>query len=95
MNHKNNQKLLKKLERVTKGGANHWRACILFTLEKNSGLSVEGITREVGGNFVTVSAHLQSLVRSGLVSKKYKGKVVQNFLTRNGSFILTFYRMLE
>ena len=62
------------LERYFKGAANHWRIDILLFVFKNSGASVEDIAEKLQGNFKTISQHPRSLVQSGLLNKKYKGR---------------------
>ena len=61
----------KQLERYFKGAANHWRIAILLAVEKNDGITVEGITNMLKGNFKTVSQHTRSLVQAGLLNKNY------------------------
>jgi DNA-binding transcriptional ArsR family regulator len=69
----------KQLERYFKGAANHWRISILLLVDKNSGLSVEEITEILDGNFKNISKHTRTLVRAGLLNKKYQGRNVINF----------------
>lgn len=82
----------KQLERYFKGAANHWRIAILLTVEKNEGISVEGITEKLQARFKTVAQHAQGLVRAGLLNKKYKGRQVTHFLSPYGRSFLKFMR---
>ena len=80
------------LERYFKGAANHWRIAILRTVEKNEGISVEGITEELGAHFKTIAQHAQALVRAGLLNKKYQGRRVVHSLSPYGRAFLTFMK---
>ena len=82
----------KQLERYFKGAANHWRIAILVVVQKYEGISVEGIAREVGGNFKTISQHTKSLVQAGLLNKKYRGKRVGHSLSPYGKSFLAFMK---
>ena len=85
----------KKVEKIVKGIANHWRIRILELLNKSSDLSVDQITENLNANFATISVHLQKMVGAGLVVKKYRGRFVLHSLTSRGKNILTFCRMLK
>jgi DNA-binding MarR family transcriptional regulator len=84
----------KQLERYFKGASNHRRIAILLTVEKNDGITVEGITEELEANFKTTSQHTRSLVQAGLLNKKYQGRQVAHSLSPYGKafarFIKTF-----
>jgi DNA-binding transcriptional ArsR family regulator len=85
----------KKVEKIVKGFANHWRIQILELLANNSHLSVDQITQNLGGNFMTISVHIKKLSDAGLVDKQYKGRFVLHNLTKRGRDILTFCKMLK
>ncbi len=89
-----NKKESKRIERYTKGVANHWRILILDLIAKNPELSVEQITELVRGNRKTISVHLQKLVAAGLVDKKYRGRFVEHTISHYGQrfnrFLLTY-----
>ena len=85
----------KKVEKIVKGFANHWRIRILALLNKNPDLSVDQITENLDANFITISVHLKRLHDVGLITKKYKGRFVLHSLTRRGREILIFCRMLK
>ena len=82
----------KQLERYFKGAANHWRIAILITVQKNEGITVDGIARKVAGNFKTISQHTKSLVQAGLLNKKYHGQKVLHSLSPYGRSFLTFMK---
>jgi len=85
-------KTSKQLERYFKGAANHRRIAILRTVEKNDGITVEGITSVLGANFKTVSQHTRSLVHAGLLNKKYQGRKVVHSPSPYGKSFLKFMR---
>jgi len=85
----------RKTERIVKGAANHRRLEILDLLKKKPELSVEEIASTLKINFKTASEHIRRLALSGLVVKRYDARNVRHKLTRCGSDILTFLRMLE
>jgi predicted transcriptional regulator len=82
----------KQLERYFKGAANHWRIAILVTVEKNEGITVEGLAGTLGANFKTISQHTRSLVQAGLLNKKYRGRRVAHSLSPYGKSFLRFMR---
>ncbi len=82
----------KQLERYFKGAANHWRIAILRVVEKNEGVSVEGITETLQAHFKTIAQHAQALVRAGLLNKKYQGRRVVHSLSPYGRSFLKFMR---
>ncbi|MFH0712589.1 MAG: helix-turn-helix transcriptional regulator [Candidatus Jorgensenbacteria bacterium] len=85
-------KTSKQLERYFKGAANHWRISILFVVEKNPGIAVEGITEELGGDFKNISQHTRRLVQAGLLNKKYLGRQVTHTLSPYGESFLRFMK---
>jgi len=80
----------KQLERYFKGAANHWRIAIVFTVERNDGITVQGIADELKANFKTISQHTRSLVHAGLLNKKYLGRQVTHSLSPYGKSFLKF-----
>ncbi|WKZ26623.1 MAG: helix-turn-helix transcriptional regulator [Candidatus Paceibacterota bacterium] len=88
-------KTAKQLERYFKGSANHWRIAILLLVEKNDGITVEGITKSFDkSDFKNISQHTHRLVQAGLLNKKYQGRQVIHRLSPYGlafvKFIKTF-----
>ena len=85
----------KQLERYFKGEANHWRISILLLVDKNPGLSAEEITELLNGNFKNISQYTRTLVRAGLLNKKYKGRNVIHFLSPYGKKFIDFIKNFE
>jgi len=85
-------KTSKQLERYFKGAANHWRIAILATVDKNDGIALEEIADKLQANFKTISQHTHSLVRAGLLNKKYKGRQVTHTLSPYGKSFLSFMK---
>ncbi|QQG42979.1 MAG: winged helix-turn-helix transcriptional regulator [Candidatus Giovannonibacteria bacterium] len=85
-------KTSRQLERYFKGAANHRRIDILFTVEKNDGITVEEIADALEANFKTISQHTKSLVQAGLLNKKYRGRQVAHSLSPYGKFFLKFMK---
>jgi DNA-binding MarR family transcriptional regulator len=85
-------KTAKQLERYFKGAANHRRIDILFVVEKNDGISVEEIADLLQTNFKTISQHTHSLVRAGLLNKKYAGRQVVHSLSPYGKSFAKFMK---
>ena len=86
------RKTAKQLERYFKGAANHRRIDILLLVEKNDGLSVEEISDMLEANFKTISQHTHSLVRAGLLNKKYIGRKVAHSLSPYGKSFTKFMK---
>jgi len=82
----------KQLERYFKGAANHWRIAILREVEKNEGITVDGIAEVLGGNFKTISQHTRSLVQAGLLNKQYRGRQVMHSLSPYGKSFIRFMK---
>ncbi|KKR09901.1 MAG: hypothetical protein UT37_C0008G0003 [Parcubacteria group bacterium GW2011_GWA2_39_18] len=82
----------KQLERYFKGAANHWRIAILAVVEKNNEIVLEEIAEKLHANFKTVSQHTHSLVRAGLLNKKYKGRQVAHMLSPYGKLFISFIK---
>jgi predicted transcriptional regulator len=79
----------KRLEKILKGSANHWRLRILFLLNKQPDLSLFSISDELGGNFKTISEHTRKLFSSGLIEKRCKGRVVLHSVSSLGKVFLS------
>jgi len=74
----------RKLERVFKGAANHWRIEILFLIKKNPEITMFEIARLLHGNNKTISEHTKKLVTAGLIRKQYLGREVTHILSPYG-----------
>lgn len=85
----------RKMEKIAKGFANHWRVDILVLLDKRPNLSLFNITTELNANFKTISEHLRRLTGAGLVAKRNRGAWVEHSLTDLGRKTLKFLRTLE
>mgnify|MGYP001582864233 CR=1 FL=1 len=83
-------KTSKQLERYFTGAANHTRIAIIRVVAKKEGISVFGITSELGANFKTISQHTKALVQAGLLNKKYRGREVTHELSPYGKAFLKF-----
>lgn len=86
-------KTAKQLERYFKGAANHRRIDILLVVEKDDGITVNEISEKLSVNFKTISQHTQSLVRAGLLSKRYKSQQVMHSLSPYGKSFLKFMKL--
>jgi len=82
----------RKLERVFKGTANHWRIEILLLIKKNPEISMFEIARLLHGNNKTISEHTKKLVTAGLVKKHYIGRLVAHSLSPYGEKIISILK---
>jgi len=85
-------KQAKKVERVFKGVANHWRVRILKLIDKNEGINLEKIAENLKGNMKTISEHTKKLQRAGLVNKKYSGRSVVHETSPYGKRVIKFIK---
>ena len=56
------------------------------------GITLEEITKKVGGNVKTISEHTRKLVQAGLLNKKYFGHSVAHKLSPYGE---KFYKFIK
>jgi len=82
------EKEIRRLERVFKGAANHWRIKILFLIKDNPGIILEGIVEKLKSNYQTTAEHVRRLKTAGLITKKYRGRAVEHNLSPYGIKIL-------
>lgn len=82
----------KQFERYFKGVSNYRRIEIIFIISKQQGITLDGITKILGGSFKTISEHTKKLVQSGLVNKKYYGRQVEHELSPYGIKFLEFMK---
>ncbi len=82
----------RQLERYFKGAANHWRIAILFAVEDDDGISVDGLAKKLGGDFKNISQHTCRLLHAGLLNKKYRGREVIHNLSPYGKSFLRFMK---
>ena len=85
-------KTSKQMERHFKGVANHRRLDILLLVNRNPGITLDGIAKKLDCNFKTISGHTSKLVQSGLVDKKYYGRAILHTLSPYGKKFLSFIR---
>lgn len=85
----------RELERIVKGFANHRRLQILVLLQKEPELSVQEIAENLKSQMKNISAHINKMAVAGLLMKRSDSKSVRHKLTKRGSIILKFVRMLE
>ena len=83
------------MERHFKGAANHYRLDILLLINKEKGITVEGIADRLKANFKTVSQHTRYLAQAGLIQKKYKGRAVEHVLSPYGSVFAEFIKNFQ
>lgn len=79
-----NQIKIRRMERIFKGGANHYRIKLLLLIEKNPGITLSSLVENLKADFKVIAQHLQKLSVYGLVYKKYQGKNVVHTLTPYG-----------
>ena len=82
----------KKLERIFKGVANHRRIEIIKLVEKEPGITLFAIARNLQCNFKTISEHTRRLVAAGLVYKQYRGNSVEHYLSPYGAKVIEFMK---
>ena len=87
-------KNLKQLEKHIKGLANHRRLDILLLVQKNQGITLDGIAEKMDCHFSTISVHTHKLVHAGLLDKKYVGRAVSHTLSPYGKKFLSFLKTL-
>ena len=85
-------KTSKQLERHFKGLANHRRLDILILIGKSPGITVDGISEKLNGNFKTIADHTQKLFQCGLVDKKYYGRAISHTVSPYGKKFLSFIK---
>jgi len=84
-----------RIEKLTKGLANHRRIEILDTIYGKPELSVLEISQKLKVNFKTISEHIRRLNIAGLVYKNSDGTSIRHILSPRGKTILKFLRTLE
>jgi len=80
----------KLLERYFKGAANHRRLDILFSIDRQNGMTLDQIARALDGNIKTISEHTRRLVQAGLLNKQYHGREVRHSLSPYGERFVRF-----
>lgn len=85
----------KKLERITKGFANHRRLQILELLNKETELSVLEISKRLNIGYENASDHIRKMAIAGLILKRSDGLSVRHKLTSRALTILGFCKKLQ
>jgi len=85
----------RKLERIVKGFANHWRIRIMDLLKQKPELSVAEISEILKGDFKNISQHISKISIAGLVMKRYEGNLVRHKLSKTGEEVLKFVKLLK
>jgi predicted ArsR family transcriptional regulator len=84
-----------RLQKIVRGFSNHRRIEIMDLLDAETDLSLGKISEKLHINFKTASEHVRRLVLAKLVTKRYHGATVLHALTKRGTVILKFLRILE
>ncbi len=87
-----NYRKIKKFEKIFKGVGNHWRVRILLIINDKDKINLEEIVKNVKGNYQTISEHVRTLEKNGLIYKKYKGKHIQHSISPYGNKIIKFIK---
>jgi len=88
-------KTSKQLERHFKGIANHRRLDILFLVRNSEGITLTAIAEKLDCNFRTISEHTRRLVQAGLLNKRYRGRIVEHFLSPYGHKLMKFIETFQ
>lgn len=89
------EKIIKRGERVFKGGANKNRLRILDYVRRENETSVWAISQKLNLDFRNTSQHLARLEKAGLVKKHHLGRAVYHDLTPYGEKIMEFIEKLK
>ncbi len=95
MEHKQEKKNYRTLERLVRGFSNHRRIQILEVLKKAPEQSVDDIAKLLGINYKTAADHLRRLAIAGLVLKKSDSVSIRHKITSRAEYVLKFLRTLE
>ena len=85
---KRNFSKIKRVERIFRGVANHWRVSILLYIKDNPKADLNNISDNLKCNIKTASEHLRRLKHAGLINKKYLKNHVQHTLSPYGEKII-------
>jgi len=83
------------MERHLKGIANHYRIQILFIIDSQKNITLEGIVERLRANEKTIGEHTRRLYLAGLVTKNYKGKYVEHSLSPYGKTFVDFLKSFQ
>ena len=83
------------IQTILKGGANYFRAHIMYTLLDQPGLTLDQLNEIVGGEFKNISFHTRKLHGFGLLYKKSVDPYVQHYLSNEGKLLAQFIKKLR
>lgn len=83
------------MERHIKGISNHYRIEILFLIEKNKDINLDGIIEQLKANEKTIGEHTRRLYQAGLINKRYKGNHVLHTLSPYGRRFVSFLKTVK
>lgn len=86
------EKIVRRIERIFKGVANHNRVRILDFIACENETSLWQISQGLDIEFRNVSQHTAKLEKAGLIEKQYIGRTVMHFLTPYGHQIYKFLK---
>ena len=86
------RKTPRQMERHLKGVANHRRIEILFIIDNEDGITLDGICETLDGNIKTISEHTKKLAQAGLINKARQGREVGHSLSPYGKRFLQFIK---
>lgn len=86
------EKIVRRIERVFKGAANHNRVKILDFIATQNETTLWQISQGLRLKFRNVSQHTERLVKAGLIKKQYAGRQVLHFLTPYGQKVYEFMK---
>lgn len=89
------EKIVRRIERVFKGVANHNRVRILDFIAKANETTLWQISEGLNISFRNASQHTTKLQKSGLIEKQYVGRSVMHFLTPYGQKVYEFINTLK
>lgn len=92
---KMDQKIVKRLERVFKGVANHNRVRILEFIATENNTTLWQISQHLAIDIANASQHTLRLEKAGLVEKQSVGRSVMHFLTPYGQKVYEFFKIIS
>lgn len=88
-------KSAKQMERHLKGVANHYRIEILFLIDRDKELTLEGIVEKLKANEKTIGEHTRRLFLAGLINKEHRGNYVMHSLSPYGKTFVAFLKSFQ
>ncbi len=87
-----NKRNIKKIEKVFKGGANHYRIELLVLIDKNPDITLSSLVDIMDVAFKTLAQHLYKLYLYGLINKIYNNQRVMHRLSDSGKKVVRFIK---